>query len=208
MRKTPVVCGVFLGICSLLVSAAPAADVTGKGIKAGFSLADMNGADWDEDFRAKPGYSLGAFLTLDLAPGLSLQPEVFFVQKGSRASDGDLTMAVRLNYFEIPVLLKYALLSSPKAKVFIFAGPALAMKFDSRLYVAYEGESSTQDFGESKPFDVGLVFGGEVAVPLGRNTLLLDIRYTLGLTNCCQDGNGDRYRVKNSAILFLAGIGF
>ncbi len=187
---------------------ARAAEITGKGFKAGFSLADMNGDAWDDDFKPRPGFALGAFLTFGLTDRLSLQPEALFVQKGSRAEEGGWTFAARLNYFEMSILLKYALTARSKTELFVFAGPAVAMKFEAWFYTGYEGQTTMRDFSEVKSVDLGLTLGGGVGLPLGRNSLMFDIRYTLGLINCCNNYGGGSLSIKNSAVLFLVGIGF
>jgi len=205
MKKIHILSGAILALVALTAVQARAVDVTSVGLKAGFSLADMQGNDWGKEFKARSGFAVGVFLTLDLAEGLSVQPEMLFVQKGSKAEEGDVTIAVRLSYFEIPVLLKYAFPLGRESNIHLFGGPALGLKFDSRLRLKIGDSDVTQQFNEAKSFDIGLAVGGGFSLPVGGKALTFDVRYTLGLTNCCESLGAD-YDVKNNAILFLVGI--
>ena len=95
-----------------------------------------------------------------------------------------------------------------KPGIFVFAGPAVAMKFDAWFYTEYEGQTAMQDFSQVKSIDLGLTLGGGAEFPLGRNSLIFDVRYTFGLINCCTSGVGGNLSVKNSAVIFLVGMGF
>lgn len=98
-----------------------------KEFKAGFILgltASQISGDTHGGFH-KPGPAAGAFTNFNFNEKTSGQLEILYIQKGSRNNinpeKGDYNFyLLRLNYIEVPVLLKY------KHKQFVFeAGPAL-----------------------------------------------------------------------------------
>ena len=206
MKKILVVCGVLFSFLTLIVSPAQAIQITAKGVKGGLALTNMSGDDI-EDNDAKIGFALGGFLTFNISGDFSVQPELLFVQKGTKWSDGDAKAVFRLTYLEIPILAKYSFAVGTNMKASVFAGPALALKVGATTYVEVGGESITEDLDEAKGMDLGLAFGAGMEWPLGNNVVTFDIRYTLGLSNC-MEFEGEDFNIKNSAILFLAGLGF
>lgn len=206
MKKTLVVCGVLIGFLALAVSPA-AAQITGKGAKLGLSLANMSGDDIEEN-DAKLGFALGGFVTYSISEAFSVQPELLFVQKGTKWSEGDAKLVFRLSYLELPILAKYSFAAGPNMKVFVFGGPAIAFKIGATSYFEWEGESETDDIEDMKALDLGLAFGAGIQMPFNNLLLSLDARYTLGLTDCFEEIDGETVSVKNGAFLILAGIGF
>jgi opacity protein-like surface antigen len=212
MKKSLIVCGALFFVLALTVSQAQAVQITAKGVKAGLAIANFSGDDVSDNASAKIGFALGGYLTVSLSNDFSVQPELLIVQKGSKASMefmGETYKEIsRLTYLEIPILAKYSFAAGTNMKVFVFAGPALALKVGATSYAEYGGESNTETLEEAKGMDFGLAFGGGLEMPFGKNVVTFDIRYTLGLSNCLEDEDGEDYEVKNGAILFLAGIGF
>ena len=206
MKKILVVCGVLFSFLALTVLPAQAVQITAKGVKGGLALTNMSGDDI-EDNEAKIGFALGGFLTFNISGDFSVQPELLFVQKGTKWLDGDAKAVFRLTYLEIPILAKYSFPVGTNMNAFVFAGPALALKVGATAYVEVGDESDSENLDEAKGMDFGLAFGAGMAWPLGNNIFTFDVRYTLGLGNCMAY-EGEDIKVKNGAILFLAGLGF
>lgn len=206
MKKFAAAAGIVLLFLSLAVVPAQAVQIAGKGAKLGLSLANWSGEDV-EDNDARMSFALGGFLSFNISGDFSVQPELLFVQKGTKWEDGGAKLVFRLSYLEVPVLAKYSFAAGPSLKVFVFGGPAFAFKVGATSYFEWEGESETEDIEEMKSLDLGLAFGAGVEMPLGANRLTLDLRYTLGLANCCEVV-GEDLKVKNGALLIMAGIGF
>ncbi|MBC7364539.1 MAG: PorT family protein, partial [Candidatus Aminicenantes bacterium] len=103
----------------LIVTTTPSRAGVKFGVKGGITLANIKavpdtfeGYKWEN----KMGLVGGVFAEVGLAKGFSLQPEVLYIQKGAKisVSEGEITGTVKFNvdYIEIPVLLKYNLISS------------------------------------------------------------------------------------------------
>ncbi|MCX6567131.1 MAG: porin family protein [Candidatus Aminicenantes bacterium] len=207
MKKSLIVCGLLFFVLALTVSPAQAVQITAKGVKGGLVIATMTGDDIEKN-DAKIGFALGGYLTLNISNDFSIQPELLLVQKGTKWSEGGGTQGFRLTYLEIPILAKYSFAAGTNMNVFVFAGPALAFKIRATVYGEYGDESDSEDLDYIKGMDFGLAFGGGLEMPFGKNVLTFDIRYTFGLGNCWKAADGDDSKIKNSAIMFLAGIGF
>ena len=116
------------------------AEVTGFGVKAGLSYADIHGHDVYEQ-RPRMGFGAGAFLTFGLGSSFAVQPEVLFVMKGSKYSNGsgaDVYMeTLGLDYIEVPVLIKFFLPVAESFRLHLFAGPSLAFKVRAQVKATF-----------------------------------------------------------------------
>jgi len=212
VKKRLIIYGMAFCFLVLTVSQAHAIQIAGKGVKVGFSMANVSGkyVDVMNDIfninnSARIGLALGGYLTINVSDNFSVQPELLFVQKGTKWSKEEWKLVYRFSYLEIPILAKYSFTAGSDMKAFVFAGPALAFKVGATIYGKDEDESETEDFDDAKGMDFGVVFGAGMEKPFGKNVITVDVRYTLGLSNCSEEKEFD---FKNSAILIMAGIGF
>ncbi|MBE0567161.1 MAG: PorT family protein [Krumholzibacteria bacterium] len=208
--------GLFI-VMAIVVGAGSAAaqgtGLVGKGIKAGLAYYTFTGADKEIGGVApdlEPGLAVGAFVTLALGPGLDLQPEILYVQKGAQYESNGYTFTFDLDYLEIPILLKYRLGTGGGVRPSLFAGPAFAIKLKAEGTESGPGGSETVDYGDqTNALDVGLAFGAGLGIPAGANLVTFDARYTLGLTDWPDPADVDEeLSMKNSGWLVMAGITF
>ncbi len=206
---------VFLTLlCALFVSLPLSAQRFG--VKAGFNVAGLSG-DYIIELKSLSGFRFGGFLTLDMAGGLQIQPEAYYTQKGASYEQNGMLWDVpftmkgklKLDYIEIPVLVKYVL-KTGSLEPFFFAGPYFAFKASAKGEVAMNvgelgTETETEDLEDVKSTDYGVVVGAGLNLPLGQMTLIFDVRYTLGMTNISDVLDES---VKNGVFSILAGIGF
>lgn len=152
--------------------------VGGYGIKAGFGLATISTTVSEfEDYDSYAGGTLGVFVTYDFTPTVSLQTELLFVAKGA---GGEFLRgrSWRHNYIEVPMLLKYCLVSERTFKPSLLFGPALSLLTSAEFKSSIISEDrDTKDAAGS--VDVGIAFGGMVEY----KHLALDVRYTVGMLN-------------------------
>jgi len=138
---------------ALAISAHP-----GSGIKdnTGYTLSSEN----------KLGFSVGAFLGIDLTSHLRLQPEILFTRKGSKKTlSSNLNPLVgakanyTLDYLEIPLLLKaYVGKSKDPIGFFLGAGPYLAFLINDKYTLkAGQDEISFDSVEGIKKTDFGAV---------------------------------------------------
>jgi hypothetical protein len=103
----------------------------------------------------------------------------------------DVTVTIKRDYVEVPVLLKYAFATHSSARPFVIAGPAFGFGVSSKTEVE-ASQSSVQagvevDNYNDRSFDLGLVFGVGADFAVGRRLLTLDVRYTAGLRSMWED---------------------
>ena len=207
MRRTITIL-LVVGSAILRFSGQVCAEVTGFGVKAGLSCANIHGHDVYEQ-RSRMGFGAGAFLTFGLGSSFAVQPEVLFVMKGSKYSNGSGADVYRetlsLDYIEVPVLIKFFLPVAGSFRLHLFAGPSLAFKVRARVKATFGGETEVETLDNVKNTDLGLAAGVGLEHPLGRGRITLDLRYTAG-TGSLSKGTGDD--IKNEALGLFAGYSF
>lgn len=198
---------IILIAASATFSAAKA-DITGIGVKAGFNSAIIVGSDvLGEAWLRRTGFAVGAFLCYEIGENFSLQPEIFFSQKGARFEDvsGVLPEArAKLSYLDLPVLAKFYFPSlAKKIRGYLFTGPNFSLWLSGKTVLSAGGESAERKIENANSLDFGLTFGGGVEFPLGAGKISLDARWTWGLSWIEKDREE-----KNVVFSFLLGYSF
>jgi opacity protein-like surface antigen len=174
--------------------------IQAKGVKIGVNLAQaVVDSDVEETLDNKTGVVAGGFVRFGMS-GIAIQPEVLVSMKGGQQPAGSDEFALKLNYLEIPVLLRLGLPGgfSP----FIVAGPAIGLRLSAK---ADPGNEDVKD--DFKSTDVGIAVGGGIEV----SSLSLEARFTQSLSDIVtSQGHSELVTgaVKNRVISFLLGIRF
>ena len=92
---------------------------------------------------------------------------------------GGAELELKLEYFEVPMMVKFDLGTSD-TKPYLMVGPTIGFNMSAKLKAA-ELEVDIKEDIESVDFGVG--FGAGVNVPMGNNSIFLEARYALGLTD-------------------------
>ncbi len=196
------------------------------GVKAGLNMSNVSGTPegWDDSIEWKAGITGGAFLNYAINKNFSLQPEILYTQKGfgSKLFDDidilEIDLTLSLDYFELPVLAKYAFSADKKFRPTLFAGPSFAYCFGSELAVSWWLFSGDVDFSSlTHVTDFGIVLGGGFDYVLSGGILVFDARFTYGFTKVILSGdfeiNGDTRTIaeddfKNYGLSFMLGYVF
>lgn len=195
---------VALGL--LVLPAAAQAQVSG-GVRAGINFADLS---YDPnppiDSKNLAGLVAGAFVTIPANGVVAFQPEVLYSMQGSKFSAEGMTINTHLDYVQVPLLGRFRVASG--SPIAVLAGPSLGF----RTRAKFTGTDVPQEFADEfedqvERFDFGLVAGA--SADLGR--LVLDGRYTWGLTNIAKDagsGSSENGSAKNRVFSLSAGVRF
>ena len=207
-----------LALMLLLPNPSSATGIKG-GLKIGASMAKLHGDDVDdltdflgEDQKSRIGLCAGGFITFNITGMFAVQPEVLYVKKGSKYEEEILgetfKLWIKLDYLEIPVLVKIMAPSPGGVNPYLFAGPVFALKLSSKMKAEYAGDSEEVDIEDIKSTDFGLVIGAGVDFGFGASgmgKMTLDVRYSLGLSSI-SDFEGDD--VKNGVFSLMVGFSF
>jgi len=226
----------------LLLAATVSAESQVKfGIKAGATMANMSGDGWDQlaeidtvsiEKKSLMGMAAGLFVEYPLgASGVSLQPEILYVTKGSKGEvtvDGTtFTRKLKNDYIEIPVLVKYSFTTAGSASPFMFVGPVAAFNIASKVQDKNPPDEPGYgdfDIENATSLDLCLTIGAGLGLAMGQSgKLTFDLRYTVSLGDVYTDADeydmeedkmylveeyGNAPDFKNNDIRFMAGFQF
>ena len=206
---------VFLLIVGFLVGAASTALAQERqlGFKAGVNAAALSSDDDIENGygERRVGVVAGGFAVLPVRGRLALQFEALFSQKGAKqsAEEEDLTATLELDYLDFPILARLAGPALDSTRLHVFAGPSVSYRMGAHSRLVFTGFDFAQGSAENIEEDVSLFNFGVVAgvgADIGRR-LVVDVRYTWGLSNVFKDTVGDA-TVKHRVLSLMAGVRF
>jgi hypothetical protein len=182
------------------------------GIKGGVNFSNLYTKDVD-DQNVLTGYTIGVFTQVPLTNWVSFQPELLYTTKGAELEYDNAfvegTGKFRLNYIEVPVLLKINLTDHFN----IHAGPYAAFLVNSKITnedangnINFEDEVDSNDLNK---FDYGLAAG----LGFDFDNFGIGARYNYGLSTVGKERSfaGTTYTFpdsKNSALSIYATIKF
>ncbi|TGE14837.1 porin family protein [Hymenobacter elongatus] len=150
---------IFLSAMLLVGLAATASAQTpgSIGVKAGFNYSSIEGKNIDLDYR--PGYSAGFFLNAPLTAdgALSVQQEVSYSLKGSKAEKDGAKEDLRLGYIEAPLVIRYK-----KSNFFVEGGVQAGILVTTDYTLKFQDETFSTDKSSDlklNTFDLGYVGG-------------------------------------------------
>jgi len=204
MRRIPR--SILAGAALLAFAATSAAGQT-IGFKLGASLSTLSVGGSTEGFNYSTGFTGGGFIRFDLGR-IGVQPEILTVTKGAKfeGGPGDDEAGVNIEYVAVPVLLHVPLMYGQSFAPYVFGGPEIAFDIGCEQDLGpteVDCEDPAADEFQRKSIDFGLTAGGGLAFAMGPGALLLEGRYTWGLTNI-QDIDGED-EVKNRSAYIMAG---
>jgi opacity protein-like surface antigen len=187
------------------------------GFKVGQTFSKLDAEDDDDveqDFLKK--FAGGGFIRFGLG-GLGMQAELLAVTKGFKTSDedadfGNAEASLKLDYIEVPVLLRFGL-GSGTVSPYVMAGPTFSFETGCSFELEsadFDGsvdcEDDNADLFKRKKFDLGATGVAGLEFKAGPGALLLEGRFTQGLTNISdEDSSGS---IKNHSFAILAGYSF
>ena len=186
---------VLIAVALLTVCVAKAQFSAGDftwGAKVGLNATNISNLD----LKNKASIHVGAFMEWNLSDFIGLSPEVVYSRQGAADKDGDVKKKLRVNYLNIPVLLKFYVLEG----LSVDAGPQFGIALNSNLKQKV-GDSSTK----TKVKDVNTF---DMSFPIGLSYtyegLILSARYNIGLTNMWDKGSSG-VNTKNHVFQFSLG---
>jgi opacity protein-like surface antigen len=193
-----------LAICAAATAAsAAAAEAQTIGFKLGAAFSNLQIEDATTTQNRITGFAGGGHIRFGVSGRLGLQAELLSVTRGSDI-EGVFSRDVRLEYIEIPVLLHVPLTMGTNFAPYVFGGPGVAFEVRCRTT---DVTGNSVDCSDVNPFernstDFGLTAGGGFAFAMGPGALLVEGRYTWGMSDI---DAGDAQTVKNRSAAVMAG---
>jgi len=181
------------------------------GFKAGISISNLSytdegpdpNLDLEIDLRPYLGYDIywiqlgeqgpllspyiSIFYDFEINRRVSLLPEISFLQKGVDFSTSEyerVIYKVKISYLEMPVSIDYAFILKEAFHSSLYFGGYAALKLNAVKKTAINNKNvSTTQLTQVKSFDGGIQFGLNFKYNLKDNYLLLDIRFSRGLSD-------------------------
>ena len=161
----------------LVLVALPASAQASFGLRGGLNTAFFAGDDADGTDPRLGGVG-GAFVRFDATPSVALQIEALYSQEGAKDAIVGQEGTYKLDYLDIPVLIRLGVPLSRLADAGVYAGPSIGIPLRSEF--DFEGGGT---INESTKTDLGVTVGLDYwAGPVG-----VDLRYTAGLTDAFDD---------------------
>lgn len=204
----------LLFVCALCVlvrpesaAAQPAFDA---GVKLGLNITSISSDIFDLGNQAN--LIAGGFVVVDPANPLAFQIEALYAQKGA-SSDVPGLDGVEVDYLEVPVLVKFQLPFGGQVLPVAYGGPTFALKLREEVNT-FGGFDVTDFVGDAfETFDAGFALGGGVDLQnvSSLGTVVVDLRYTIGLSNLSDRfniGGTDADDLQNRVFSLMVGLLF
>jgi hypothetical protein len=190
-----------------VLAAAPArAQWLNLGAKGGVDFATQRisgGGGSGPAPKQRIGFVAGVFETLPLFSWIDVQAEGLYTVRGSKVTFGSLTTTEEIDYLDVPVLARVKT-SVGKWKLYAAGGPSTAFKLRARTRTSFSGSTQEIDIGSQvETIDFGVSMGGGVE----RGRLVIDARYTLGISDIDKDKT-DATKTTNRTVVVTVGYRF
>jgi hypothetical protein len=194
MKKLIVTIGIFLMTFHIGNAQDANTKTANIGVKGGYNLAAVS-FDGDAETGQRSGFHVGLYGESFLNQHIALQLEVLYSQQGYEIEANGGTFTQKLDYINLPLMLKGYLGDN----FFLEAGPQIGVaishkeEFDSNFNLF----DTSQEF-DPNSFDYGVNFGAGFKTDSG---ISLSARYHLGLGDIYDDGSP-----KNRVWMFSIGF--
>ena len=200
------------------------------GLKAGYSLATQYGitpADntYTVDTDSRNGFAGGVFVYFPITESVGIQQEFLYAMKGSR-QDVTITTPVNintvseynLNYFEMPIVLKYKFVKIKNFGIYGSTGIALSLLLNGEYNITSTINMGgppiiVEESGDMKgldTFDYSFVYGAGTDFKLLNKDFFFEYRMTVGWNTLAMPNasGADPVPLRNQDYVFAVGMYF
>ena len=169
-------------IISIFNMNAQDSNTSNAGLKFGYNLAAVS-FDGDTETGQRHAFHAGFYGESFVSEVVALQIELMYSQQGYELKDNGGTFTQKLDYINLPLLLKIY----PNKNFFLEAGPqaGLAISHKEEFDSNFNLFNTSNEF-EPHNFDWGVNFGGGFKTDSG---VSLGVRYHLGLGDIYDEGS-------------------
>ncbi|MFQ5675430.1 MAG: porin family protein [bacterium] len=173
------------------------------GILVGFNGTDLRSEQF-ENTSSRKGYAFGGIIDFGLYENFEFRVMPLFSQKGNDVA-GPIPIEFKLDYFEVPALLKYTL-TETRVAPYVMGGLSfgLLLRANVKTPVSFGVGTGEELF---KDIDVGSSFGAGIRFRFSKYLFFLEGRYTSGIANINEDFNRLGFTTDIKSRAFQIGIG-
>ncbi|MFV8342955.1 porin family protein [Flavobacterium sp. XS2P39] len=168
----------FIGIGATINAQENTTHRSNGGIKGGYNLAAVS-FDGEGETEQRHSFHIGIYGESFISENFSIQPELMYSQQGYVLTNSNGTFTQKLNYINLPLMLK----AYPSQNLFLEAGPQIGLAVSHKE--EYDGLFSGSQEYDPNSFDWGINFGGGFKTDSG---VSLGVRYHLGLGDLYDEG--------------------
>ncbi|RTY91962.1 PorT family protein [Flavobacterium sp. RSP46] len=164
------------------------------GIKGGYSLSSVQ-FDGNAETAQRHSFHVGVYGESFISNSFSVQPELLYSQQGYIITNSSGTFTQKLNYINLPLMLK----AYPSRNFFLEVGPQIGLAISHReeFNSGFSLFDTNQEF-EPNNFDWGVNFGAGFKTDSG---ISLGVRYHLGKGDIYEEG-----KAQNRVLQFSLGF--
>lgn len=156
-----------------------AQDKSAVGLKGGYNLAAVS-YDGEGETGQRHSFHIGFYAESFLNDFVALQPELLYSEQGYEIKNSFGTYTQKLNYINLPVMLK----AYPAENFFLEVGPQIGLAVSHKE--EYKGSFTVISESDPDSFDWGVNFGGGFKTNSG---ISLGARYHLGMGDVYDEGS-------------------
>ena len=203
MHFRPALCAILAAASGFPILRAQSATLPRRfGITVGLNSATVGGGDVGDASR-RTSFIVGATMIAPMSPSVALEPQVLFTSKGAHFEDSGGGGSIRMNYIQVPLLVRVSGSSSGQSGMhpFVFGGPAIAIKASCDIEGTEGGVSASiscdqleADGVKFNSVDYGVIVGAGLGFNVGGRTFSIGARYDHSLADI-DDASGIKHRV-------------
>jgi hypothetical protein len=200
------------------------------GLKTGYSLATQYGitpADntFMVDTHSRNGFAGGVFAYFPITESVGIQQELLYAMKGSRQNvtittpfNINTVSEYDLNYFEMPIIIKYKFVNIKNFGIYGSTGIALSLLMNGEYHITSTinmGGPPTilKESGDMKgldTFDYSFVYGAGTDFKLLKKDFFIEYRMTVGWNTLAMPNasGADPVPLRNQDYIFAVGLYF
>ncbi|HBC78260.1 MAG TPA: hypothetical protein DEO60_11170 [Bacteroidales bacterium] len=227
MKKFTCIIMLLLFMCHASVSAQTGVRF---GLKTGYSLALQYGippADdtYTVDTESRHGFAGGVFVYFPITESVGIQQELLYAMKGSRQDVTINTPVIintlseyNLNYFEMPMIIKYNFVRIKNLGIYGSTGIALSLLLNGEYKITSTINTGgplivVPESGNMKgldTFDYSFVYGAGTDFKLLKKDFFIDVRMTVGWNTLAMPNasGADPVPLRNQDYVFSVGMYF
>ena len=177
------------------------------GFRAGLGIGSQS-TDPGETDGSRVGVTAGGVLGYPVTPNVAVETGLLYVLRGARyaAAGGREANTVKLDYLVIPALIRMGVGTGEGVQSYGLAGLDLGILMKAEEDPATGHTVDIED--EVRSSDLSVRLGAGALIPAGGYDFVLELAYSLGLTDIRDVTRGPAGSVENRTVAIAAGVDF